>query len=136
MFRTFVGLVYGVALVIASVAVAQSGGAGFETFFGIVGAPFAFFALRVDKIAMVAIPLFWATLSFMAHARRASQTFVALMCIHYGSAILWLIVRHADIGRDIAQLRLVSIFAPGAALIYVAGQILLWREYIQRTEER
>jgi hypothetical protein len=122
-------------LVIASVAVANSG-TGFGTFFGVVGAPFAFFATRVDKIAMVAIPLLWASLSFMAHARRASQTFVALMCIHYGSAILWLILRRSDIGHDLEGLRRISVFIPGAALIYVAGQILIWREYSQRTEER
>jgi hypothetical protein len=131
MLRAFVGLVYGVALVMASVAVAASGH-GFMTFFGIVGAPFAFFANRVDHIAMVAIPLFWAALAFMAHVRRAYSMFVALMVLHYGSAILWLALRRADIAADIEALEHVSIFVPGAALIYLAGQALLWREFYRR----
>jgi hypothetical protein len=131
MLRTFAGIVYGIALVVACIAVG-AGGHGFVTYFGVAAAPFSFYAVRMDKLAMFAAPLFWGTIAFMARVRKASEVFLALIVIHYASAILWLVLR----GPSPKDMHFFSFMTPiigGAIVIYVAGQVILWREYIRRS---
>jgi hypothetical protein len=130
MLRTFAGIVYGIALVVACFAVG-AGGHGFVTYFGVAAAPFSFYATRVDKVAMFAAPLFWGTLAFMARVRKASEVFVVLIGIHYVSAILWLVLRRTT-ASDLQALHFFTPITAGAVVIYVAGQVILWREYSRR----
>ena len=132
MLRAFAGLVYGVALVVASIAVG-AGGHGFATFFGVAGAPFAFFIVRVDKIGLIAIPIFWAAIASMARIRKASNVFLALIGLHYLAAVLWIVMRRSDLGDDMRSLHSVTTIAIAASLIYLAGQALLWRDFSHRS---
>jgi hypothetical protein len=130
--RSLAGFVYGIVLVAASVVVG-AGGYGFVTFFGLVGAPFSFFAVTADKIAFVGIPLFWATVAFMAASRRASAVFLALIGLHYVCAGLWLVLRPWDLTATVAAMHTLSPIATGAGILYVIGQVLLWRDFVRRT---
>jgi hypothetical protein len=134
------GFLFGIGLLAAGVVIG-GGGHGLVLFFVIGGAPITIgsylLPMRVPDLLEVvfafSVPILWASIA-LASTLRCRWLFLGLILVHYASSVWFAIVHGRDdfeIPDASEKLRYFLPWIVAVTLVYLVGQILLWRTFVK-----
>ena len=134
------GFLYGTLLLVVAIVIG-GGGHGLTLFFMLGGAPITIgsyllpmrMADFLEVVFAFSVPIFWASIP-LASTLRGRWIFLVLIGVHYASSVWFAIVHGRDdfeIPDASEKLRYFLPWIVAVSLVYLLGQILLWRTFVK-----